>query len=329
MPNSSTQASDFQSEIVECVTLDKPSSFLLYAGAGSGKTRSLVKTLKALRSRYGLLFQKSGQRVAVITYTNAACDEIKRRIEFDPIFEVSTIHSFAWGLIRTFQTDISNWVCQDLHAERKEIKEKQANERPNSKAASQRKVRLELIDRRLRNLPGISKFSYSPSGDSVDEGSVTHNQVIAITSAFLTNKPLMRWILVDKYPFLLIDESQDTHRDLIDAFFCAQEEFSDQFCLGLFGDTMQRIYTHGKVGLERAIPIDWVRPVIETNHRCPKRVVRLLNQIRSCVDDEKQNPGSNADEGCVRFFPVRDSADLDKKEIETGCTTILPEIYYT
>jgi uncharacterized protein YbbC (DUF1343 family) len=39
-----------------------------------------------------------GQRVGVITFTNAASDEIKSRLAFDPLIDVSTIHSFAWSL---------------------------------------------------------------------------------------------------------------------------------------------------------------------------------------------------------------------------------------
>ena len=34
------------SEIASCLVLEKPRSFFLFAGAGSGKTRSLVEALK-------------------------------------------------------------------------------------------------------------------------------------------------------------------------------------------------------------------------------------------------------------------------------------------
>lgn len=85
-------------EIAACLYLEKAQSFFLFAGAGSGKTRSLVNALSALRSTAGPHLRLHGQRIGVITYTNAACDEIKRRLEFDPLIEVSTIHSFVWSL---------------------------------------------------------------------------------------------------------------------------------------------------------------------------------------------------------------------------------------
>jgi len=69
-----------------------------------------------------------------------------------------------------------------------------------------------------------------------------------MTADFLSQKPGLRRQLVTRYPVLLIDESQDTTKRLMDAFLLVQEAFSEQFCLGLLGDTMQRIYADGKIG---------------------------------------------------------------------------------
>ncbi len=95
-------------EIYSCLDLKKPKSFFLFAGAGSGKTRSLVEVLKRFKENNANQLQLNGQKVAIITYTNAASDEIKRRLEFDTTFVVSTIHSFAWELIQPFQSDIKD-----------------------------------------------------------------------------------------------------------------------------------------------------------------------------------------------------------------------------
>ncbi len=82
-------------EIAACLDLENARSFFLFAGAGSGKTRSLVSALSALRSKVGPQLRLHAQRIGVITYTNAACDEIKRRLDYDALVEVSTIHSFG------------------------------------------------------------------------------------------------------------------------------------------------------------------------------------------------------------------------------------------
>jgi DNA helicase-2/ATP-dependent DNA helicase PcrA len=56
--------------IARCLDLDAPQSFFLFAGAGSGKTGSLVRALKAVQGRFGQELRFSDRRVAVITYTN-------------------------------------------------------------------------------------------------------------------------------------------------------------------------------------------------------------------------------------------------------------------
>ena len=72
----------------------------------------------------------------------------------------------------------------------------------------------------------------------------------------MLEKTLMQELLINKFPILLIDESQDTNGLLMDAFLKIQSLHSDRFTLGLFGDTMQRIYADGKVDLGRDLPTD-------------------------------------------------------------------------
>ena len=72
--------------------------------------------------------------------------------------------------------------------------------------------------------------------------------------------------------------------------------------LGMFGDTMQKIYNDGKDNLAKCIPDNWVKPVKIMNHRSAKRIVTLANSIRSSVDDQKQQARSDAEEGTVRLF---------------------------
>lgn len=289
-------------EIKGYLSLDKPKSFFLYAGAGSGKTRSLVKAIDGLRQTERQRLILFGQRIAVITYTNAACDEIKHRLEFDPIVEVSTIHSFAWGLIQGYNNDIREWLRVNLREEIGELQEKARRGRAGTDAALERERSIASKTRRLGRLDSISRFVYSPTGDNRGRDSLNHSEVIGITSSFLLTKPTLQSILVGRFPVLFIDESQDTNKHLMDAFLAVQAAHADSFCLGLFGDVMQRIYTDGKVHLERAIPSTWGVPVKKLNHRCPHRVIRLINQVRQGVDGQEQVPGDKNIEGFVRFF---------------------------
>jgi DNA helicase II / ATP-dependent DNA helicase PcrA len=119
-----------EDELVRFLNLENPTSFFLFAGAGSGKTRTLVNALKYLASTYRDVLRLRGRQVAVITYTNAACDEITRRTEYDPLFVVRTIHSFAWMQIQGLNTDIRAWLKDNLQREISEIQAEEAKGRP-------------------------------------------------------------------------------------------------------------------------------------------------------------------------------------------------------
>jgi len=80
---------------------------------------------------------------------------------------------------------------------------------------------------------------------------------------------------------------------------------------------MQRIYSDGKERLGENLPADWARPVKKLNHRCPKRVVRLINKIREATDRQIQEPRSEAADGHVRMF-ILPTDTSDKSAAERG-----------
>ena len=323
--NTSDTFVNVDDEIFSCLNLDCPKSFFLFAGAGSGKTRSLVEVLKRFQKENIHRLRLNGQKVAIITYTNAASKEIKGRLEFDSAFVVSTIHSFVWELIRPFQKDIKEWIRHNTQNEIAELEEKQSKGRAGTKAASDRAAKIESKKKRLLDLDKIKIFSYNPNGTNSDRDSLNHAEVIKISSYFLTAKSLMQQILVKKYPILLIDESQDTKKELVEAFFTIQEKYSNIFSLGLFGDTMQRIYMDGKLDLGQNIPDTWIKLAKEINHRCPKRVIDLINKIRSDTDGQEQKPSNKNEEGIVRLFIVDSNSELDKQAIEKNIAERMSE----
>lgn len=108
----------------KCILAIPRKSFFLFAGAGSGKTYSLVTLLKKIHNSIGKNLLLQGKNVAVITYTNAATDEIINRLDYSPVFHISTIHSFLWDVIKYYQTDIKQLYCQSIQEEVRMINEK-------------------------------------------------------------------------------------------------------------------------------------------------------------------------------------------------------------
>lgn len=295
--------------IKKCLKMDNPKSFFMFAGAGSGKTRSLVKALNYINTSIGTTLLQSGRKVAVITYTNAASEEIKQRAQYNPLFEISTIHSFSWSLISAYTNDIRDWLKAKLEKRIDELTQQQSKSRSKtSKAYLERANKIVKRTERLRYLDTVKRFIYNPDGLNLEANSLDHAEVIQITADFLTLKPTFKAVFIDKYPIVLIDESQDTKKELISVLFSVQQEYKDRFLLGLFGDTMQRIYLDGKEDLAESIPDDWEKPCKVMNHRSQKRIVDLCNNIRKDADGIQQCSRTDKPNGIVRVF-ITDNED--------------------
>lgn len=299
------------------ISNEERKSFFLFAGAGSGKTYSLVKLLENIQVIWGNKLKQEHRQVAVITYTNAATDEIMRRIDYNPLFHVSTIHSFVWDSIKTYQKDIKARYLQRLQANIDELQAKidaTKNKETKTYKANQEKINY-LIERKEAK-EKIDKFIYNPNGDNLKANSLNHSDVIEIGTQMMQENLLLQQIITQQYPFMLIDESQDTRSGLVDAFFTIQKSFPNDFTLGLIGDIKQRIYMDGKADIKNLIPADWEKPEKVMNYRCSKRIIQLANKISSVLDGSEQQARDNAPEGYVHLFLVNSHDVLDKNAKE-------------
>lgn len=301
--------------IFESIKPTTPKSFFLFAGAGSGKTRTLVNVLERFKIEFGKNYKLKNKRIAIITYTNAAADEISHRLEYSSIFNISTIHSFCWELIKNFTSDIKDWIEHNLNIEISELEEQQLRSRDlNNKTSISRAQKIESKKKRLQGLENIQKFIYNPNGDNITKDSLNHSEVISIAAYFIKSKDLFKQILINRFPVMLIDESQDTKKELIEALFELESHNDGKFTLGLFGDTMQRIYADGKENLGMGLPDTWVKPSKKMNHRSKSRIIDLINKIRKDIDGQEQFPRLENTGGIVRFFAVSRSQDKFKTE---------------
>lgn len=300
-------------QLKEYISKENRKSFFLFAGAGSGKTYSLVKLLGNIQGIWGDKLKQEHRHVAVITYTNAATDEIMRRIDYNPLFHVSTIHSFVWDSIKTYQKDIKARYLQRLQATIDELKVKmEATKNKATKTYQANQEKLDYLVERKEAKEKIDKFIYNPNGDNLKANSLSHSDVIEIGTRMMQDNLLLQQIITQQYPFMLIDESQDTRSGLVDAFFTIQKNFSDDFTLGLIGDIKQRIYMDGKADIKNLIPADWEKPEKVMNYRCSRRIIQLANKISSVLDGSKQQAKDDAPDGYVHLFLTNPQEVLDK-----------------
>lgn len=307
-----------------CLRIGSGKSFITFAGAGSGKTYSLKEALDFLKKEYFCDFVRQGKQIAVVTFTNNAADEIKDRIEKNPIFAVSTIHSFCWSAIAGFNEDIRKWYLEKIPADLAEIEDLERRGRAG-KASEARKRTIIRLTEKMEWLVAPRSFIYDPNGVNSSQNSLSHADVLKIFSHFLTTKPMMAEIIINKFPFMFIDESQDANKDVVNAFFELQDAKSDNVVIGLFGDTMQRIFGGGEPDLGKTKPNGWITFDKKMNHRSARRIVGLGNQIRREDDKRKQFARDGAAEGYVRYFLLPHGVS-NKDEVEAKIRETMAEV---
>ena len=324
MPNNIDSQVDETLE--KCILATPRKSFFLFAGAGSGKTFSLVTLLKKIRNSIGKNLLLQGKNVAVITYTNAATDEIITRLDYSPVFHISTIHSFVWNIIKYYQTDIKKLYCQSVREEVWMINKKlDTAKNKTTKTYRTNTAKKNYQEERLKKAEAIERFVYNPNGSNPEYNALNHAEVIKISTQMIMNNSMLQKIIAQRYPILLIDESQDTKKELVDAFFKIQENLGNVFTLGLLGDQKQRIYTDGKENMVSIIPQGWEQPVKQMNYRCAKRIVALANTIAKEIDIHgEQVAREDAIEGFARLFVVQQHDVINKGEIER---TVMKTMY--
>lgn len=290
----STRASkpDTQADIDlrNCVHATPPTSFIMKAGAGSGKTTSLIKGLSSVVKHHGERLRKMRQRIACITYTEIAAGEVWTDVGNNPLVHVSTIHSFMWLLAKPFQNDIRSWVSTRIAEKIEILTETQANFGPRVQQRTKEKAAHDLarLNRQAGQIETVKGFRYGTGSDYV-KGVLGHDDILKLVPYLIAERPLFRTLLARQFPFVFVDESQDTTAEVVRALKTVEREPGAHFCLGFFGDPMQRIYATGS-GLVEAEP-GWVDIPKPENFRCSTEVLKVANAIRRGGDDLVQVAG--------------------------------------
>lgn len=280
--------------------------FIMTAGAGSGKTTSLIKALSHVASTQGDLLRLREQQVACITYTEIAVEEILRDVHHSPLFHVSTIHSFLWTVIRPFQHDIRSWVLGEIDRKVADALGKIRSERTRERTKMAARLELARLRAQREHIP--TTFTYG-TGSSYDEGVLGHSDVLKMVPALILEKPLLQKLVAKRFPYVFVDESQDTDTTFVEALKVIYGRLPMEFCVGFFGDPMQQIYMTGIGDIE--LGDDWLRITKRENFRSPPSVLDVINNIRKTGDGLQQKSGQvqadtleSVPEGTARLFVV-------------------------
>lgn len=237
-------------------------NFLLSGGAGSGKTYSLVQVIKQVIADFPTA------KVACMTYTNAAVREIEERVNHKNL-NVSTIHDFLWDNIKHFQKELKQALIVLLNDEN--VQQIKIDDIAN--------VPSDYYDNRTDPI-SIQYKEYL----KLKDGIISHDEILLVSEYMFHKYPKLCDIVKDKYKFILIDEYQDTHSEVVKILLEYFPRTPKKCIVGFFGDAMQAIYDDGigNIDLYKGDSDGQVKEVKKVqNRRNPKTVITLANRLRT------------------------------------------------
>ncbi len=208
--------------------INEENNLLLVACPGSGKTRTLTYKIARELSK----IKTHQQYVIAITYTNAAADEIKDRIELLGVdisqLWIGTIHSFCleWilrpyslylpRLKKGFRVINSHDTEEILTRLSNEFNEKNSLKKSKEKitywdfeyyATSNLKFKIVDKDLKTNNIKEIFKQYLQ---ELKKNNQIEFEQILLYSLKILKEKPLINSILNKIFSYILVDEYQDT-----------------------------------------------------------------------------------------------------------------------
>lgn len=254
--------------------IDNNECFRLEAGAGAGKTYSLIESIKYLIDRRANELLRNEQKIACITYTNVAKDEIKDRTDHHPVIFADTIHAFCWSMMQSYQVILKELVS-------------------------------DLSDKwraRINEAGGITnqlvKYDFGFPIINDREISLHHDDVVALMARMLSY-PKFQKLLKSKFPIIFIDEYQDTDKSLAESIVSNLIDNTSGVVIGLFGDHWQKIYGSSACGLISSKAGKIVEIGKKANFRSDKNIVTCLNRMRPDLPQAESNPRS---QGIIKVF---------------------------
>jgi DNA helicase-2/ATP-dependent DNA helicase PcrA len=221
------------------------------------------------------------------------CHSIAHRLCSGQVFLATVLdsrqnfRSDLWGEIKTFTNDIRK-ALKESRIPQLIDKASMKDNGGNSKTALKARNTVATLTENLKDLNKVNSFQYEDATFSnYKEGKLSHDDAIEIAGYLLKSKPIFRKAFGFRYPFIFVDEAQDTFPIIVDAINSVTEV--DGFpVVGYFGDPWQQIYDKRAGDFQ---PPEGGEVITKTeNFRCSVSVTSFLNAFRK---DVSQYPAGN------------------------------------
>jgi DNA helicase II / ATP-dependent DNA helicase PcrA len=292
-------------------------SFVLQGGAGSGKTETLKELLLLIKqntpnarviciTHTNVAVDEIASRVGedflistIHSFINNLIKDYKKNVK-SVISNIFIIKEMARG-IRPDELSEAEYKKLE-HEKYKKIHEKYTGKLFNikeetfSKPIGKKEYDKDpekynnLLNLKIRELNAdiiryIEQYDYTKieynetKFNSYSNLSYGHDGLLDVFHLLFKKYPILRKMIVDKFDCLFIDEYQDTHSNVIADLISLSE--NKKLIVGLFGDSMQAIYSDGIGDVKGFIDSGNLHDVPKPdNFRCSYEVLQLINPLR-------------------------------------------------
>ena len=169
-----------------------------------------------------------------------------------------------------------------------------------------RKRYLDCLEKISKGEKGYKVVNYDPmyNRDRLDKMRISHDTLLEYGFKLIQKYPKMRQIVIDSYPYILIDEYQDTANIVVEIMnFIGQyaKEIKHDIFIAYFGDSVQNIYDTGVGTKLRQLHSNLVAVTKLYNRRSYTEVIDVANKVRN---DEiiQKSIYSDSEGGSVKLY---------------------------
>ncbi len=158
----------------------------------------------------------------------------------------------------------------------------------------------ERTDKKYKSIVYLLKYN----NDILHKMIISHDTLLDYAFKIIERHNTLQQILVNKYPYILVDEYQDTNENVVKILKTLvdyAQSNENKFFVAYFGDTAQNIYDDGVGENIETLHPDLKRIDKIHNRRSTNEVIEVINKIRN-DDIEQESIYEDSSCGSVGFY---------------------------